>query len=171
MMENTKNPSKMRGENWKFRWRRQCLAKKGQGQKRTHRARLRKLKGEGVRPTRFKKKKKTCMYRGSAWVYETTSGIFSAEKSRGPHCRQRIFLDDPFHSDAASNGNSRCKSSSGQGMEEARDNSCLAVGKSQKARRRLFWKHIDGRMSPQERGVRSNISEVYKSESYSEDTL
>ena len=29
---------------------------KGQGQKRTHRARLRKLKGEGVSPTRFKKK-------------------------------------------------------------------------------------------------------------------
>ena len=29
MMENSKKPSKMRGENWKFRWRRPCLAKKG----------------------------------------------------------------------------------------------------------------------------------------------
>ena len=36
------------------------------------------------------------MYRGSAWIYETTSGIFLVEKSRRPHCRQRIYFDDPL---------------------------------------------------------------------------
>ena len=104
--------------------------------------------------------KKTCMYRGSAWVYETTSGIFSAEKSRGPHCRPRIFLDDPFYSDAESNGNSRCKSSSGQGVEEARDNSGLAVGKSQKQEGGYSGSTLMDDMSPQERGVRTTTSEV-----------
>ena len=33
MMENTQKPPKKAGENEKFRWRRPCLAKKGQSQK------------------------------------------------------------------------------------------------------------------------------------------
>ena len=36
---------------------------------------------------------------------------------------------------------SGCKSSSGQGMEEARNNFSVAAEKKSKAERRLFWRH------------------------------
>ena len=50
-MKNTKRPSKMRGQSWKFQWMRVCRARK------EHRniARHRKLKREVVNPTRFQK--------------------------------------------------------------------------------------------------------------------
>ena len=37
--------------------------------------------------------------------------------------------------------NPGCKSSSGQGMEEARNNFSVAAEKKSKAERRLFWRH------------------------------
>ena len=116
MMENTKKPSKMRGYKLEVPMETAMLCEKGTRSKKNSSSPPQETERRGRKPYPIQKKK--CMYRGSAWVYETMSGIFSAEKSRGPHCRQRIFLDDPFHSDAASNGNSGCKSSSGQGVEE-----------------------------------------------------
>ena len=46
-----------------------------------------------------------------------------------------------FFSEAASDEDTRCITCSGHGMEETWDSSVLAVGISQKARRKLFWKH------------------------------
>ena len=52
-MENVRNPSKTRGESWKFQWMRQCLARKAQ----RNSPAFRKLKRRVVNPTRFPKTK------------------------------------------------------------------------------------------------------------------
>ena len=93
-------------------------------------------------------KNKACMYRGGSWVHETTFGIISTERSWRSHRRQRIQFDDTLqlgsqvYSDASSDENSRCEGSSGQGMEEARNKTSLAVGQSEE-QKKLFWKHKD----------------------------
>ena len=59
------------------------------------------------------------------------------QKTRRPHCRQRICFDGPLqfgshiYSDSTSDENAGCKSSSGQGMEEGRDNASMPTGESQ----------------------------------------
>ena len=35
----------------------------------------------------------SCLHHGISWIYKATSGIFSAQKSRRPHCRQRVYFD------------------------------------------------------------------------------
>ena len=50
-------------------------------------------------------------------------------------------LGTQVHSDAASDENPGCKSSSGQGMEEARDDPGMEFGQSKEQKRRSFWKH------------------------------
>ena len=67
-----RNHQKTNGENWKFRRRRLCLARKGQN-----------LQPSGNWSEELwiqqDSKDKACMYRGGSWVHETTFGIISAE--------------------------------------------------------------------------------------------
>ena len=59
----------------------------------------------------------------------------------------RIQFDDPLqfgaqdYADASGDENSGCESSSGQGVEDAPNDSSLAVGRSKEQKARLFWKH------------------------------
>ena len=67
---------------------------------------------------------------------------------------------------------SGCESSSGQGMEEARNDTSLALGQSEdqkggssgstKRRKESPLRYIDGHLASQKRGVRTNISEVQR---------
>ena len=81
-------------------------------------------------------KSKLRLHDACSWIHEATCGTISTEKSRRPYRRQRGLFDDPLqfgsqvYSYASSDENPGCKSSSGQGMEEARDNSSVAVWQS-----------------------------------------
>ena len=102
------------------------LAKEGRCQKHTHRARLRKLKGEGLHH-RPDSQKEVCMCCEGHESPRERLEIFSAQKSWRPHFRKRIYLNDPlqFRSSAYSDG----ASCSGQGLEEGWDNSFWQLGK------------------------------------------
>ena len=151
----------------------------------TNNARLKKLKREVVNPTRFQNK--ACMYRGSAWVHETTSGIISTERSWRSHRKQKGIFDDPsqfgaqVYSHASSDENSRCEESSGQGLEEAWDDSNLTVGESLKQEGNYSGStkrqkesplcYIDGHLSSQKCGVRTTNFRSGKDELWSEVTM
>ena len=99
-------------------------------------------------------------------------------KTRRSHRRQRTEFDDPLQSGskvysyATSDENSGCTSSSGQGMEEVRDNSRVGFGTSQKEKGGYSGRtqrqkesplcYIDGKMSPQERGAGTQLTDVHK---------
>ena len=76
--------------------------------------------------------------------------------------RQKACFDEET-SKTVGDKNPGCESSSGQGMEEARNDSSLAVGKKFGAKRRLSWKHketerrSDGHLSSQKCGVRNTL--------------
>ena len=83
------------------------------------------------------------------------------EKTRRSPCKQKVYFDvslqlgTQVYSYATSDENTRCKSSSGQGMEEARDDPSLEFGKSHEQKGSPLC-HIDGPMSPQKkRGVKN----------------
>ena len=73
------------------------------------------------------------------------------------------------------------KAAVGKGMEKARDDPSMEFGKSQEQKggysgsterqKESPLRFIDGHMSPQKRGVRTNISEVQRAESCSVMTL
>ena len=81
-----------------------------------------------------------------------------------------FFFGTQVYSWATSDVNSGCKSSSGQGMEEARNDSILAVGQSYEQEGGLSRStrrqkesplcYIDGHLSSQKRGVRTQITDV-----------
>ena len=92
---------------------------------------FRKLKRRVVNPTRFQRQS---IHRGDLWVHKTTFGIISFERSWRSHRRQRIQLDDTLqlgvqvYSYTWSDEKCGCESSSGQGMEEVRNDSSVTVG-------------------------------------------
>ena len=91
---------------------------------------------------------------------------------------KRIYFDDTLQfgaqnfSEAASDEISRCKSCRGQGMNRARNNPSIEIGKSQEqeggypgsTRRQQESPlcHIDGHISFQECGVGTQIAEVQR---------
>ena len=75
---------------------------------------------------------------GGIPIHQATSGISSPLKKHEDHTASKgSYFDDPlqfgsqFYSYATSDENTRCKRSSGQIMEEARDNPSMATGESQ----------------------------------------
>ena len=92
---------------------------------------------------------------------------------RRPHCRQRIYFDDPLqfgaqvYSNATSDESSGCERSSGQGKEEARDKSSMEFGKksskkevildAQGYKKKFPLSFIDEHLSSQKCGVRTPI--------------
>ena len=119
------------------------------------------------------------MHCGSSWINKKAFGIISTKRSWRSHRRQRTKFDDTLqfssqvYSCAASDDNSGCEGSDGQGMEEVRNNTSMAIGESKRARGRLLWKTqkrqkesplccIDGHQSSQECGARTNISELQR---------
>ena len=79
---------------------------------------------------------KACMHRGSSWIHEKAFGIHSTKRSSRSHRRKRIQFDKSWKfgtqfSDASSDGNSGGEDSSVQGMEEARNDTSLAIGQNE----------------------------------------
>ena len=99
-------------------------------------------------------KNKACVHCGSSWINKKAFGIISAERSWSSHRKQRIQFDDSLafgaqvYSYAPSDENSGCESSSGQGMEEARDKSSLAVGPGKEQKRRYSGSSMRQKESP-----------------------
>ena len=82
------------GENWKSRWSRLSFAKEGQCQKHTHRVRLAKLKGKGLRSFPIPKTKYACVEE----AHESTRQRLEASLSTNMKTtwEQRIYLNDPL---------------------------------------------------------------------------
>ena len=92
-------------------------------------------------------KNKVCMYRGSAWVHETKSGIISTERSWRSQCRPSIYFDDPsknwFTSLFQCLKRWRFRMQKQQWTRTGRNLRQFRSGSWEKsrARRRLFWKY------------------------------
>ena len=100
----------------------------------------------------------------------------SLPKHQDDHIEKRIQLDGTqefgaqLHFNAASDENTGCESSSGQGMEKSRSNSTLEFGQNEKQKGGYSRNtksqmesplcYIDGHLSSQEFGVRTKKSEV-----------
>ena len=150
---------KTRRKSWKFQWMRQCRARK----ERRNNARLRKLKREVVNLTRFPKQNvhvswKRMSPRDNGWnhVYRKIMKITSQAKEIIQSLLTTWFTS---FSHASSDEIFGCKSSSGQVMEEARNDSSMATGQSKeqkggysgstKRQKRSPLCHTDGHRSSQ----------------------
>ena len=93
-------------------------------------------KGKPVANPTKSRNPKACMHRRSSRVYEKAFGRDSTEKSRRSHCAEGVkFIESSqscaqVRSHAPSNDISGCKSSSGQGVGEARRVASLAIDQS-----------------------------------------
>ena len=86
-----RNHQKMQGESWKFRWTRQCCARKGTYSP----SRFQETAAKSDASNKILKTKYVCIVEAH-WIHQTTFGIISTEKSRRSHRRQRIQFDDPL---------------------------------------------------------------------------
>ena len=100
---------------------------------------------------------------------------------------ENIYFDDTLqfgaqvYSDATSDKDSRCKSCRGQGMEKARDNPSVELVERQehkggypgstKRQQESPLCIVDGHVSPQKCGVRTQIAKMQRSESCSEEDI
>ena len=154
------------------------LAKEGRCQKHTHRARLRKLKGEGLHH-RPDSQKEVCMCREGHESTRQRLEIFSAQKSWRPHFKAKDILEWPTTISFISLF--RWRKLQWTRIGRRLRQFCLAVGKGQKHAGGYSWStkrrkdsplcFIDGYLSSQECGVRTTISAVLRVESCSEETL
>ena len=130
------------------------------------------------------------MYGWTVKSHESTrqrSRIFAVQNWWRSHCWKGVYFYDTLqlgaqvYSDATSDENSGCNGYRGQGMEKARDDPSMEIGKFQeqkgdysrstKRQKESPLCNIDGHLSPQKNGVKTNISEVWKAESCSVVTL
>ena len=122
--------------------------------------------------TRFQKQSMRALWKLMSQQESVWNHLY--RKSWRSHRKQRIQFDESFqfgtqiYSDASSDENSGCESSSRQGMEEeARNNSSLAVGQSEeqkgghsgstKRQQESPLCYIDGHLSSQKCGVRTKF--------------
>ena len=151
--KNAQKCSKMHGENWRDLWQQPCRAKEKIGP-----ATRKWLRGK-LRPERSQK-----LFMVVQWNLLNPQGnewnlLYPQRRSQ---CRQRIYFDASqfvaqVHCCASSDENSGCKNCRGQGMEKARDNPSMEVGKSQEQKGRFCGStrrqkdsplcYIDGHMS------------------------
>ena len=123
-----------------------CL--QGQSQKRTRRARLRKLKGLGVSPTRFQKKKKkhACIVESHESTRQRAESSLTTNHEDHIASKTKNFFDPlqfcaQVYSDATSDENSRCKKLPWPRNAKSSRQTQHGIWKKSRAKRRLFWKH------------------------------
>ena len=138
-----------RKKNWKFRWRHVCLERWARESAwRSCRKDGNEKALEGVAGNcsegdhRIQQKDKACMHRRSSWIHEKAFGIHSTKKSWRSHRGERVLFNKSqqfgakLYSEAPSDENSGCEGSSGQGMEEARNEKSLAIGQDEEQKGR-----------------------------------
>ena len=101
-----------------------------------------------MHPTRYRKTE----YARTVEAHESTSSTSKITTTtcagKGYNSMNQLQCGSQVHSYAADHENPGCKGSSGQGMEEARNDSSMAAGRRSRAKRRLH-------LSPQACGVRT----------------
>ena len=177
--EYAKKPSKMRGENSKFVWRRLCLAKKRQKSKKSSSRPPRETERRGRKPYSIPKTKHACIVEAHESLRQRLEPSLP-KNSRRPHCKQRIYFDDPLqfasqvYADAASSENYGCNKQqwarNGSSERELQPGSWeksearrKVILEAQRDKKKVHFASLMDICHLQECGVRTNISEVQRS--------